>query len=253
VAPKDGTVIGTFSRSIPLAPLMNLPGAEFDATKFVWLGSITKDTMTCISWKDAPVKTWNEMFTTDFTVGGEGKGADPDVYATLIKNDFNAKIKLVTGYPGTDDIMLAMQRHEVDGLCGLSYSSVRSTHDDWIKNKQINFVLQGALEPDPSLPGVPFLIDEATSDSQKAVLRLALAPQAMARPFVAPPGIPTDRAKALQRAFDDTMKDPDFLTDMKSLRLDVNPLTGNQALTMLKQIYTTPPDVVKNVRSVMGY
>jgi tripartite-type tricarboxylate transporter receptor subunit TctC len=253
VAPKDGTVIGTFSRSMPLAPLMDLPGAKFDATKFTWLGSVTTDTWTCISWKDAPVKTWNDMFTTNFTVGGDGKGGDPDVYATLIKNAFNAKIKLVDGYPGTGDIILAMQRHEVDGVCGYSYTTLSSTNGDWIKNKQINLIVQGGLHPDPDMPGVPFILDEATSESQKAMLRLALAPQAMARPFVAPPGIPADRAKALQQAFDDTMKDPGFLADAKKLDLPVDPLTGNQVEAMLTQIYKTSPTVVKQTRSIMGY
>ncbi|HTH97203.1 MAG TPA: tripartite tricarboxylate transporter substrate-binding protein [Stellaceae bacterium] len=253
VAPKDGTVFGTFSRSMPLSPLLKLPGVKFDSLKYTWLGSITKDTMTCISWKDSPVKKWDDIFTHEFKVGGEGKGADPDVYATMIKNAFHAKIKLVTGYPGTADITLAMQRGELDGVCGFSYSSVRSTHDDWIKTKQINFIIQGALEPDPNLPGVPMMIDEGKTPEQKAMLKLALAPQAIARPFVAPPGIPADRAQALQKAFDDTMKDPDFVADAKKLGLDVNPMTGAQALAMLKDIYKTPDSVVKETRAVMGY
>ena len=253
VAPKDGTVIGTFSRSIPLAPLMGLPGAKFNATKFTWLGSAAQDSWVCFSWNESPVKTWKDLFTTDFTVGGVGKGSDPDVYATLIKNTFNTKLKLVSGYPGTGDIILAVERHEVDGVCGYSYTTLSSTNGDWIKNKQINLIVQGGLHPDPDMPGVPFILDEATSESQKAMLRLALAPQAMARPFVAPPGIPADRAKALQQAFDDTMKDPGFLADAKKLDLPVDPLTGNQVEAMLTQIYKTSPTVVKQTRSIMGY
>jgi tripartite-type tricarboxylate transporter receptor subunit TctC len=253
VAPKDGTVIGTFSRSMPLAPLMQLPGANFDATKFTWLGSITKDTVVCVSWKTSPVKTWDDMFKTEYKAGGEGKGADPDVYATLIQKSFGAKVKLVTGYPGSADISLAMERGEVDGLCGVSYSTIRSTHPAWITTKQVNLLVQGALEPDPQMPNVPFMIDLAKTEEQKEILRLSLAPQALARPFVAPPGVPADRAQALQKAFDDTMKDPDFLAETQKLGLDVNPIAGEKVRAMLTQIYATPGDVVKQTRSVMGY
>lgn len=253
VAPKDGTVIGTFSRSMPMAPLMKLPGANFDAMKFTWLGSITKDTVVCLSWNTSPVKSWDDMFKTEYKAGGEGKGSDPDVYATLIKKAFGAKVKLVTGYPGTADISLAMERGELDGLCGISYSSIRSTHPAWIRDKQVNILVQGALEPDPLMPNVPFMIDLAETEQKKQILRVSLASQAMARPFVAPPGVPADRAQALQKAFDETMKDPDFLAEAKKLGLDVNPMTGHQVVDLLKQIYATPEDVLKEIRELMGY
>lgn len=253
VAPKDGTVIGTFSRSMPLAPLMKLPGANFNPMKFTWLGSITKDTVVCLSWKTSPVKSWDDLFKVEYKAGGEGKGSDPDVYATLIKKAFGAKVKLVTGYPGSRDISLAMERGEVDGLCGISYSTIRSTHPAWIKDKQVNILVQGALEPDPLMPKVPFLIDLAKTEQQKQILRVSLAPQAIARPFVAPPGVPEDRAQALQKAFDETMKDPDFLAEAKRLRLDVNPMSGPQVVDLLKKIYATPEDVLKETRALMGY
>lgn len=253
VAPKDGTVIGTFSRSMPLAPLMKLPGANFDPIQFTWLGSITKDTVVCLSWKTSPVKSWDDLFKVEYKAGGEGKGSDPDVYATLIQKAFGAKVKLVTGYPGSRDISLAMERGEVDGLCGISYSTIRSTHPAWIKDKQVNILVQGALDPDPLMPTVPFLIDLAKTEQQKQILRVSLAPQAIARPFVAPPGVPEDRAKALQKAFDETMKDPDFLAEANMLRLDVNPMSGPQVVDLLKKIYATPENVLKETRGLMGY
>jgi tripartite-type tricarboxylate transporter receptor subunit TctC len=252
-APKDGTVIGTFSRSMPLAPVLGLPGANFDGTKLTWLGSITKDTVTCISWKTSPVKSWNDLMTTEYKAGGEGKGADPDVFATILKNAFATKTKLVTGYPGSADIMLAMERGELDGLCGISYSTLKSTHANWLSEKSINFLNQGALTPDPALPGVPSLIDLAKTPEQKAMLTLILAPQAMARPFAAPPGIPADRAKALQTAFDQTMKDPDFVAEAAKLGLDVNPMTASEVEALLTQLYATPKPVVAQAVAVSGY
>lgn len=253
VAPKDGTAIGMFSRGMPLSPLFKLPGATFDPAKFTWLGSVAKDTITCISWKTSAVKDWQDLFKSEYKAGGEGKGADPDVYATLIKNSFGAKVKLVTGYPGSSNISLAMERGEVDGMCGISYSTLASKHADWLKNKDINILVQGALEPDPALAGVPFMLDLAKSKEQKQILQLTLAPQAMARPFVAPPGLPADRAKALQTAFMATMKDPDFLAEAKHLHLDVSPMSGPQLTDLLKQLYATPAPLIQEARSVLGY
>ena len=253
VAPKDGTAIGMFSRGMPLSPLFKLPGATFDPAKFTWLGSVAKDTITCISWKTSAVKSWPDLFKNEYKAGGEGKGADPDVYATLIKNSLGAKVKLVTGYPGSSNISLAMERGEVDGMCGISYSTLASKHADWLKNKDVNILVQGALEPDPALPKVPFMLDLAKSKEQKQILRLTLAPQAMARPFVAPPGVPADRAKALQTAFMETMKDPDFLAEAKKLHLDVSPMSGEQLADLLKTLYATPAPVVQEARSALGY
>jgi tripartite-type tricarboxylate transporter receptor subunit TctC len=253
VAPKDGTAIGIFSRGMPLSPLFELPGAHFDATKFTWLGSVTKDTVTCISWKTSPVKKWDDLFKSEYKAGGEGKGADPDVYATLIKTTFGANVKLITGYPGSSNISLAMERGELDGMCGISYSTLRSTHPDWLKNHDINLLVQGALEKDPEMANVPFMLDLAKSDEQKQMLRLTLAPQAMARPFVAPPGMPADRAKALQKAFDDTMKDPEFLAEAKRLNLDVNPMSGQQVLDLLTGLYATPKPLVQQAKAALGY
>jgi len=253
VAPKDGTAIGIFSRGMPLSPLFELPGAHFDATKFTWLGSVTKDTVTCISWKTSPVKSWDDLFKTEYKAGGEGKGADPDIYATLIKTTFGANVKLITGYQGSSNISLAMERGELDGMCGISFSTLRSTHPDWLKNKDINLLVQGALEKDPEMANVPFMLDLAKSDEQKQMLRLTLAPQAMARPFVAPPGIPADRAKPLQKAFDDTMNDPAFLEEAKRLNLDVNPLSGQQVLDMLTSLYATPKPLVQQAKAALGY
>jgi tripartite-type tricarboxylate transporter receptor subunit TctC len=253
VAPKDGTAIGIFSRGMPLSPLFELPGAQFDATKFTWLGSVAKDTVTCISWKTSPIKAWGDLFKTEYKAGGEGKGADPDVYATLIKTSFGANVKLITGYPGSSNISLAMERGEVDGMCGISYSTLRSTHPDWLKNHDVNLLVQGALEKDSEMGDVPFMLDLAKSDEQKQMLRLTLAPQAMARPFVAPPGIAPERARALQKAFDETMKDPEFLAEAKRLNLDVNPMSGQQVLDLLTSLYATPKPLVQQAKAALGY
>lgn len=244
-APRDGSVFGTFGRGIPLAPLLD--GVKFDATKLTWIGSITEDVSLCLSWYKSPIKTWDDMLRKQFTVGGEGSTSDPDVFALLIKNTFDAKIKLVTGYPGTKDIGLAMRRGEVDGMCGISYSTVKSGYADDLKNKHINILVQAALHKDPDLPDVPLLIDLAKPE-QKQVLTLVLAPQAMARPYAAPPGIPADRAAALRAAFDATMTDKQFLADADKLHLDVGPTRGADLEKLVAQLYATPKDIVEKTK-----
>ena len=140
VAPKDGSVIGTFSRSQGIAPLLDK--AEFDSTKFTWLGSVTDEVSLCVTRNDAPVKTFSELLVTPATFGGEGAGSDPNIFALLYRNVFGAKIKIVTGYPGTNEIQLATERGEVDGLCGLSWSTLKGRYPHWLKDKKANILVQ---------------------------------------------------------------------------------------------------------------
>lgn len=252
VAPKDGTYIGTFSRSLPLSPLFGLPGAKFDPRKFVWLGSITHDTTLCVSWQASKIKTFDDTLRAEYRVGGEGKSSDPDIYAKLIKDLLGSKVKLVTGFPGSADIMLAMERGELDGVCGISYSTLESRHANMLANKQLNILVQGALEKDPELPNTPMLLDLAKTDEQRDILKLYLAPQLIARPFVASPGIPEARARALQDAFAKTVRDKDFLAEAKKLHLDVSPVDGGKILEIINSIYKTPKSTIQKAAVAGG-
>jgi tripartite-type tricarboxylate transporter receptor subunit TctC len=242
-APKDGTAIGTFGRQMGITPLLT-PNANYDGTKFGWLGSITNEVSTCVAWHTAAVKTWDDMLVKPITFGGDGPGADPDVFANLYKNVFDAKIKLVSGYHGTTPIILAMERGEVDGLCGYSWSTIKSKNQQWLKDKKMNILVQAALKKDPELPDVPLVLDKAKTDEQRAILKLFLTSQETARPFTAPPGIPADRQEALAAAFDATMKDAEFLAEAKKLNLDINPLSGKEITGLMKELYATPKDIV---------
>jgi tripartite-type tricarboxylate transporter receptor subunit TctC len=245
VAPKDGTAIGTFGRTIATTPLLTPATAQFDGTKFTWLGSVTNEVSTCVTWYTSPVKTWNDVLTKEVAMGGEGPGADPDVYALLYKNVFGAKMKLVTGYHGTNDTTLAMERGEVDGLCGLSWSTMKARHQQWMKEKKLNIIIQAALRKQPELADVP-LASELTRDPEKLqILKLFLASQETARPFAAPPDLPPDRKAALIRAFDATMKDPEFLAEAKKLNMDVNPLNAKGVDEILADLYATPKAVLE--------
>ena len=244
-APKDGTAFGTFSRTTGINPLLE-SGATFDGTKFTWLGSVTDDTSLCITWHTSPVKTWKDFLEKPVTLGGQGPSSEPDIFARLYKNVFGAPIKLVAGYPGTNEIMLAMERGEVDGLCGLSWSTIKGRHAAWLRDKKINLLVQAAFRKEPEIgPDVPLVMEQAKSAEQTQILKLILAAQEMARPFAAPPDIPADRKAALIAAFDSTMKDPEFLAEAKKLNLDVAPVGAAALDKLLAELYATPKDVVK--------
>ncbi len=252
VAPKDGTAIGTFGRTIATTPLLTPAAAPFDGTKYTWLGSVTNEVSTCVTWHTSPVKTWNDVLRKEVTLGGEGPGADPDVYALLYKNVFGAKIKLVTGYSGTNDTTLAMERGEVDGLCGMSWSTLQARHLKWMNDKTINIIIQAALKKQPELASVP-LASELTRDREKLqILKLFVASQEMARPFAAPPDLPADRKAALIAAFERTMRDAEFLAEAKKLNVDINPLGAKALDQILAELYATPKDVLEKAAQAVS-
>jgi tripartite-type tricarboxylate transporter receptor subunit TctC len=248
-APKDGTYFGTFSRTTGINPLLD-SGAKFDSRQFAWLGSVTDDVSTCVTWNTSPVKNWQDFITKPTTLGGQGPSSEPDIFARLYKNVFDAPIKLVPGYPGTNEISLAMERGEVDGLCGLSWSTIKTRHAQWLKEKKMTLIVQAAFKKEPEIEAqvpypVPLVMDQTKDTEKLQILKLILAAQEMARPFAAPPGIPADRKAALVKAFDETMKDPEYLADAKKLDIDVNPVGGKHLDTLLAELYATPPEVVK--------
>lgn len=250
VAPKDGSTFGTFGRTMPEEPLFG--DANFDARKLTWLGSIDSDVSLCLTWKTSKIKTFQDLVNMPSRMGGQGAGSDPDVMASTLKTLFDAKIKLVTGYPGSNEVALAMERGEVDGECGTSWSTIQVRHPDWIKDKKINILVQVALEKHPDLPDVPLLIDLAPNDEARRVLKVIVASQAFARPFAAPPGLPPERAAALRSAFAQTMKDPAFLAEAKSLGLEVRPVPPERIDQLLDELYQTPAPLLSKAKAAVG-
>jgi tripartite-type tricarboxylate transporter receptor subunit TctC len=161
-------------------------------------------------------------------------------------------MKIVSGYPGGNDIVLAMERGELQGRCGWSWSSVKATHGAWIAQKKLNVLVQLALQKHPELPDVPLVTDLATNDEQRQILKLIFARQVMGRPFLAPPGIPADRAASLRTAFIETMKDPAFLAEAEKAQLEVNPVPGEELQKLVTEIYKTPPEVAKQAASLLA-
>lgn len=253
-APKDGTVIATISRAVPFDPLIGADqsAAQFDPTKFTWLGSANNEVSTCVSWDKSGVKTFDDLKTKGMVMGGDGPTADAEQYARVMNGVFSTKINIVSGYSGSNEINLAMERGEVQGRCGWSWSSVQATHPDWVKNGTIDVLVQMGAKKSPDLPNTPQLSDLATADEQKQILRLILARQPLGRPFLAPPKLPADRAEALRKAFDETMTDPQFLADAKQAKLDVDPISGAEIQSLLKDIVDTPKPVASKARELIA-
>jgi tripartite-type tricarboxylate transporter receptor subunit TctC len=254
VAPKDGTTIAHFAPGVMFEPLLGRGElAQFDATKFTWLGSISKEVSVCAFMASTGIRTWRDMQTKQYIIAASGGGAESDVFPTVLRNMFNLPLKLVTGYPGGTEMILAMERHEADGRCGWSWTSLLSRNKNLLDSKQINLTLQIALEKDkhPALQDVQLVTDLTDDPRKKAALKLFVSRQLAARPFAAPPGVPADRAQALRNAFNATMKDPEFLAEAGKLSLDVDPVTGAAVEALIREVYATPPDVVAIARDAL--
>lgn len=252
VAPKDGATIGTIGRNEAVAPLIE-DGAKFDGRKFAWIGSVADDDSICLARSGSPVKNWADMQSREFTVGALAPGDNTVTVPLALKNLFGAKMRLVTGYPGTTDIFLALERGEVDGACGVSWRPILTQHRDWIDGKKVRVLVEVALEKDPTIGDVPLITEFVRDPEQLKILSLLIASQAMARPFLAPPGIPDDRKQALRAAFDATMEDAQFLADAQRAGLYVHPLPGTGIDALLRDLYATPKELAtKAARAIQN-
>ena len=210
VLPKDGTAIGVIGRGMPMEPLLGNSSAKFDASKFNWLGSANNEVSVCVSMKSTGITDWKQLLTKQMTVGGTGAGADTDTFPKVMNNILGTKLKLVTGYPGGTDVNFAMERGELGGRCGYSWTSLKSRKADWLKEKKVTVFLQMSTEKHADIPDVPFIMDLAKNDKERKILSFIYARQAWGRPFLAPPGVPADRVNALKAAFMATMADPKY-------------------------------------------
>jgi hypothetical protein len=244
-APKDGTAIATFARGIVFEPLLgHTEGTQFDAARLNWIGSISNEVGVCGLMRESGITTWADMQAKPFRIGASGSGADSDIFPIVLRNLFRLPMRLVAGYQGGAEMVLAMERREIDGRCGWSWTSLISRDKALYDARQIAVTLQIALAKHEDLPDVPLVTDLVDDPQKLAALRLIVSRQNIARPFAAPPGVPAERVEALRRAFDATMRDADFLAEAKQLGLEVRPASGAQVQTLFGEIYAAPPEVV---------
>jgi len=249
--PKDGTVFGTVARGAAFDPLLGNKAAQFDASKFTWIGSANDEVSVCVAWHTSGVTKIEDTFDKELVVGGTGPTADTDQFPRIANGVLGTKMKIVTGYPGGNDVSLAMERGEVQGRCGWSWSSVIATRKDWYDSKKIHVLVQMSLAKHPDLPNVPLILDLAKTPEQKQILTLVFARQALGRPYMAPPGVPQDRAEALRKAFMDTMKDPEFLAEADKAKLEITPIDGAKIQQIVADAYKVDPAVAKKTEELL--
>jgi len=249
--PNDGTVFATVNQGMAFEPLFGNDQAKYKAGDIVWLGSLSKGTSLCVSNKDAEVQTWQDLKSKTLTVGASGAGASTNIYPRVMAELFDFKFNIITGYPGGNDILLAMERGEVEGRCSWLLSSARTQKPGWIENREVNVLFQMALEKHPDLPDVPLVMDFAETDKQTKVLRLFLARQLIARPYVMPPGVPQERVAIMRKAMAETAIDPEFLEDAANQSLSIDFVTGEEAQAIIVETYEYPDEVVDVVKNAM--
>ena len=252
IAPKDGTTIGFVHSSVPLAPLYGIRGARFDPRDMNWLGSLNASPAICVLWHTSPIKTWQDVFEKEFSVGGTGAGSSMESIPAVLNKFFGTKIKIVSGYKGGNEIYLAMERQEVDGRCAGLVSSINSTRPEWFPQKKVRVPIVVGFERNPLFPEAPAIADFAKDELSLQVLRLLLAPQDMDRPFLVPPGVPADRVAALRTAFKAAFDDPGFRADAARMGLEVAEVSGEKAAKILNDVYALPPEVVKVAGEAMN-
>jgi tripartite-type tricarboxylate transporter receptor subunit TctC len=233
-----------------MEPLLRLSDkkVDYDPVKFQYLGSANSEASLCVLRKDAAVKSFKDVLTTEAIVGGSGSSTID--YPLTHNAVLGTKFKVIAGFKGTRDLSLAMKRGEVQGLCGLFWSSLNTLFPDWRTAGEINIIVQEATKGEPELlkMGVPTVYDFAKEAEQRQAMDLMYKPLVFGRPFVMPPETPADRLAALRTAFDKVMKDPDLLADAKKLRIPIQPTTGAEVQELVKALYAIPTGVVDKLR-----
>ncbi len=250
VAPKDGTVSVSFNFGLIGVSKLTPDKAPVDFRKYGWIGSISQDLTTCYVWHEVGPKTMAELKARKgLHFGLASVGGNEDINAKILKNVFKVDINQVGGYPGSAAQRLAIQRRELDGGCG----SWNSLPEEWVRNKWVNPVYRTGETPAPDMPaGVPWVLDIAPSDRDRAIINLLVSHNELGRPYVVSPAVPAERQEMLRRAFQATMKDAQFIAELEKARMPLSPRSAEEALKIIEAIYASPDDIVEAARTAAG-
>lgn len=243
-APKDGSVIVATYNALLIEPLFDNAAAKYDPRKFEWIGSIGKQQQICVTWHSSPIKTIDQAKQREVIVSSTGVTGNSATMPKMLNAMLGTKFKVVTGYT-TSESRLAVERGEAEGICGLSYSTLKASNPDWIVNKRINVLVQTGATAQAGLENVPLLLDLVADADSKKVLAMLAYPEEMGRPFFMPPGTPKENVAVMRKAFNETLKDPAFLADAEKTRLEVDPVTGEAMEKMIKAAFETPKALIE--------
>jgi tripartite-type tricarboxylate transporter receptor subunit TctC len=250
-APRDGSAIGAVSRGAAFGPLLGEIGAQFDATKFSWIGSANDEVSVCVALPGSGITKFDDVLTKPLTIGATGVGDDTYQFPRVINEVLGAKFKIINGFRGSNEVTAALERGDVQGRCGWSWSSIKATRPDWVANKKIIVLVQMSLSKHRELPDVPLIVDLAKTDEERQIFKLIFARQVMGRPYVAPPAVPGDRVAALRQAFAATMMDKDFVDDAATGKFEINPVSGERLEALVEDIYRIPPEAARKAGALL--
>lgn len=248
VAPKDGTVIGIGAPTAPLDEKLGTQGVRFKSSELNWIGRIDSLINMVFLWHTSPVKTIQDAFKTEAKLSGTGVGSTVSIYPTVMNNVLGTKFKLIMGYKGSNEAQLAVERGEVEGH-STSWTAVKVAHPDWRPEKKINVVVQFAVKRHPEMADVPTVVELARTDEERKILSAVVNAAEIGTAFFTTPGAPPDRVEALRRAFDATMKDPEFLAEAERTKLTVGPLPGEELQKLVAEVTSLPPELVEKVKA----
>lgn len=254
-APRDGTTFGALFMGAIMEPLIgDDKQTQFDPRKFIFIGSANSETSICVAWHTSPVQTFKDMFEKELIVGSSGVTSSIGQYPTVLNNVLRTRFKVVSGYPGSRQAALAMEKGEMQGICGLQWTSFITNFQHWLDNKQVRILAQlSSPEGDPTLNkmGVPRIWDYVKNEEDRNTLSVIFSQLAFGRPYVLPPDVPADRVAAFRKAFEDTMKDPAFLAEAQKIKLTIDPLPGAEVQKLVEQIYATPKAQVDRAKAAV--
>jgi tripartite-type tricarboxylate transporter receptor subunit TctC len=241
---RDGSVFAALPNGVSMDPLAGVAQARFEPLKMTWVGSIGKLQNVCATWHTSPVKTMADARQRETIVAGAGATSNTAIMPRIINDLLGTRFKVVAGYDPTGGLNMALERGEAEGICGLSWSTMKASRPHWIKDKLLNVIVQVSVEKLPDLPDVPSALDLVQDGPSRQVLELILIRQEIGRPIVLPPGVPADRTAALRKAFEATLKDPAFLAEAEKSGMEIEPLSGPEIEKMLASAYSAPTAIV---------
>jgi tripartite-type tricarboxylate transporter receptor subunit TctC len=252
VAPRDGTVIGTVAPGPIIEPLVGKRKINYRMTDFTMLAAMDKDVTLCIAWGASKFKTIKDVMAETMTVAGTGAGSSTDIYPMFLNEVMGTKFKVITGYQGSQETIIAIERSEVDGRCGWGWSSLNSTKPDWVRDKKVTYLLQMALERNPKVDA-PLALDFAKDDATRQMMTLMFGPLSLNKPFFGPPGMPAERTAELRKAIMQALNDKDLRAEArKTFGDEIEPSTGEQAQKIIADIYATPAGVTERLRGILS-
>jgi tripartite-type tricarboxylate transporter receptor subunit TctC len=251
-ASRDGTVIGSVSPNAILAKLLGEGRTGYDPEKFNYLAGAERSTRLCVTFHRSRVRTLKDALSYDSIIGATTVGSPTREYAAIMRRTLGARFEIVSGYKGPADLFVAMERGEIDGVCGIDWSALKAQQPDWLRDKKLNLLVQGALKPHPELPAVPTPWAYIKDDTdRKAVELMVEFQQAFGRTYMAPPGVSAELVHILRAAFTAVLHDPDFLVEARLLRIDVTPQAGEEIQRIVGALHAAPRQVVERLKQIV--